>query len=545
MSDLLTYNGNSNLKRKGQDLEWDLEMVKEYKKCSNDPIYFIRNYVKIVHVDHGLVPFNLYDYQEDMVNSMINNRNTIITTARQVGKSTTTVAFILWYILFNDDKTVALLANKGDTAREILSRVKLAFEHLPKWLQHGVVEWNKGSIELENNSKILAGATSGSAIRGYSINLLFIDEAAHIENWNEFFTSVFPTISSGKTTKVVLVSTPNGLNDFYKIWVNALEGRNQYNPIFVPWHQVPGRDEAWKEETLSGMNYDYEKFDQEYNVEFQGSSGTLISGAKLKQLVHQTPLHEKDGLAIYKQHEEGRTYSLVADVSRGKGMDYSAFHVIDITKMPYQQVAVFRDNITAPRDYAAIIYGIAKTYNNAQVLVEINDIGEVIPDILHEEYEYENILYSENRGRNGKSITLSWKSNIDKGVRTTKAVKATGCSILKLLVEQDQLIINDHETISELSTFSKKGVSYEAEPGAHDDLAMGLVLFAWLSSQAYFKDLTDINTMSLLREKSEEQMMEDLIPFGFISENGNEPTVNQVVGVRGNSTDWLLGTDEW
>lgn len=516
LNNLKGYNGNLNLKRSNQNIEWTPDLVQEYIKCSQDPVYFTETYMKIINIDRGLVSFKLYDYQKEMLKSMQENRFNIIATARQAGKSTVTCAFVLWYIIFHGEKTVALLANKGETAREILGRIQLAYQHLPRWLQQGVKEWNKGSMELENNSRVIAAATSSDAIRGYSINLLFIDEAAFIENWDSFFTSVYPTISSGKESKIVLVSTPNGLNHFYAIWQNAQEKRNGYAPIKVMWHDVPGRDEKWKQDTLSSMNFDFEKFEQEYCVEFLGSSGTLIAGWKLKELVHKTPITHKDGLSQYVQPLQGHSYTCLVDVSRGKGLDYSAFHIIDVTRMPYEQVCVYRNNMVTPIDYAEVIFRVCKAYNNASVMVEINDIGEQVGHSLHYDFEYDNVLFTENAGRSGKRITSGFGATVDKGIRTTKTVKSVGCSILKLLVEQNQLMIHDFHTIEELATFSRKGQSYEAEEGKHDDLVMGLVLFAWLSDQQYFKDYTNINTLMKLREKTEDEIMSDLMPFGFV-----------------------------
>jgi hypothetical protein len=518
MNDLVGgYKGNVLLKKTNQNIEWTPELVQEYVKCQEDPVYFTENYMKIISINEGLTSFNMYEYQKDMVKSFKDNRYTIVTTARQAGKSTTTCAFILWYIIFHPDKTVALLANKGDTAREILGRVQLAYQHLPKWLQQGVVEWNKGSFVLENNSRVLAAATSGSAIRGYTINLLFIDEAAFIDNWDEFFTSVYPTISSGLESKIILVSTPNGLNHFHATWANAQKGQNGYHPILVHWTSVPGRDEKWKAETLAGMNFDHEKFDQEYNCEFLGSSGTLIAGWKLKELVSSNPILQKDGLTQFAHPEKDHVYMMVCDVSRGKGLDYSAFQLMDVTRMPYQQAAVYRNNAITPLDYADIIYRTAKAYNNASVLVEVNDIGEQVSTSLNYDFGYENVLFTENAGRSGKRITTGFGGgSIDKGIRTTKIVKSIGCSILKLLVEQNQMVVRDINTISELGTFSKKGKSFEAEPGKHDDLVMCLVLFAWLSDQQYFKDYTNINTLMSLRDKTEEDIEQDLAPFGFV-----------------------------
>ena len=518
------YNGNQNIKGKGAKISFTAEMVQEFLKCAQDPIYFAEKYIKIVHVDHGLIPIVMYDYQKEIANAITYNRRVSVNTSRQAGKTTTAVAIILHYVLFNDHKTVALLANKGDAAREILDRIKIAYEALPKWMQQGVVEWNKGSVEFENGCKIIAAATSSSAIRGKSISFLYIDETAFVENWDEFFASVFPTISSGKTTKILFTSTPNGLNHFYKTCEGAKEGKNGYIYVEVPWYKVPGRDDAWKQETLSAMDFDYEKFAQEFECQFLGSSGTLIEGSKLKSLVIKTPIHEQAGVSMYQAPEKGRVYACIVDVSRGKGLDYSAFQVLDITKMPYRQVCCFRDNMVTPVDYADIIFRITKNYNDAYILIEINDIGEQVSEILHNDFEVETLLYTESAGRAGKRISTGFGRNVDKGIRTTKSVKAVGCNVMKMLIEQDQLIVNDFNTIQELSRFSRRGNSYEAEPGAHDDLVMGLVLFAWLTNQMFFKDLTDINTLAMLREKSEEQIMEELTPFGFYDDGIEEET---------------------
>lgn len=528
-----SYNGNPNLKRSGVNVNWTPELAKEYLKCKEDVVYFVTTYMKIININRGLVNFIPYPYQEHMLKTMAGERYTVIATARQAGKSTTTCGFILWYIIFHADKTVALLANKGDTAREILGRIQLAYQHLPKWLQHGAKEWNKGSFELENNSRVIAAATSSNNIRGYSINLLFIDEAAFIENWDDFFTSVYPTISSGTESKIVLVSTPNGLNHFYKIWQNAAEGKSNYKPIKVMWHDVPGRDEVWRKDTLSAMNFDTEKFDQEYAVEFQGSSGTLIAGWKLKELVHQTPLVKKDGLEQFKQPIQNNSYVCIVDVSRGKGLDYSAFSIIDVSKMPYEQVCVYRNNLISPIDYADIIFRVCKSYNSAATLVEINDIGEQVATALHFDFEYDNVLFTESAGRSGKRITAGFGGNIDKGIRTTKSVKSVGCSILKLMIEQNQLILNDFNTINELSTFSRKGLSFEAESGKHDDMVMGLVLFAWLSDQMYFKEYTNINTLARLREKTDDELLQDLTPFGFFDNGMTHEEINESPRSRG------------
>jgi hypothetical protein len=515
------YLGNINLKGKGSHAGWTEEQIKEFLKCSEDPIYFSEKYIKIVHVDHGFIPIKLYDYQKEIIEKITNNRKLVTTASRQCGKTTTATAVILHYVIFNTHKTIALLANKGDTAREILSRIKLAYEALPIWIQHGVIEWNKGSVSLENGCKIIAGSTSSSAIRGTSVSFLYIDECAHIENWSEFFSSVYPTISSGKTTKILMTSTPLGLNHFWSIVDGARKKNNGYEIVEVNWYDVPGRDEAWRQDTLASMNFNTEQFAQEFENAFLGSSGTLIEGSTLKSLVPEFPIKCEQGLSIYEYPQEDHNYVCIVDVSRGKGLDYSAFQILDVTRMPYVQVATFRDNLTTPVEYAEILFRAGTYYNTAVVLIEINDIGEQVSELLHYDYEYEGILSTESAGRSGRRISGGFGKSIDKGIRTTKTVKSIGCSILKLLVEQRQMILKDQDTIKELSTFSRKNNSYEAESGCHDDLVMCLVLFAWLSEQPYFKEYTNINTLKTLRTKTEEELMEDVLPFGFL-DDGNE-----------------------
>lgn len=541
--DYRSYLGNVNLKRKGVAIDWTQEMVQEFVKCAKDPIYFAEKYIQIVHVDHGLIPIVCYDYQKEIIKKTTDNRRVCVVTSRQAGKTTTAVCLILHYILFNDHKLVALLANKGDAAREILDRIKTAYEALPKWLQQGVIEWNKGSVEFENGSKIIAAATSSSAIRGKSVSFLYIDETAFVENWDEFFASVFPTISSGTSTKILLTSTPNGLNHFYKTCEGAKAKKNGYEFVQVMWTDVPGRDDKWREETLAAMDFDTEKFAQEMECEFLGSSGTLIAGWKLKQLVYKEAVKEVGGIIVYEEPKQEGNYVIVVDVSRGKGLDYSAFQVIDISQMPYVQVGAYRNNMITPVDYAAAVHAAAKYFNDANILVEVNDIGEQVSTIIFEEYEYENMLLTENNGREGKRLlsgVAGFSGKADKGIRTTKSVKSIGCSMIKLLIEQNQLIVNDFETIREMSTFSQKGTSYEAEPGNHDDLMMCLVLFGWLSNQRFFKELTDINTVINLKEMNEEKVFSELVPFGIVDDGQNDFEDPKPVTTRGNDYSWLL-----
>lgn len=526
------YRGNNLIKRAGEQIAFTPWMVQEWIKCSEDPIYFIEKYVKIIHLDHGIVPFHLWDFQKDMVMTMWKERWTIIATARQVGKSTTTCAFVLWMILFHQHKHVAILADKGETAREILGRVKLAYSMVPKWMQSGIPEggWNKGTILLENGSIVFAAATSSAAIRGYSINMLFLDEVAHVEGWDEFESAVLPTISSSKTAKVIMVSTPKGMNHFYKYWTLANKAKddehwNGYHPIHVNWDRVPGRDAKWYQDTLNTMSGNIDKFNQEFGVEFLGSSDTLIAGWKLKELVHQTPIHYDKGLSQYILPENGHQYLIVADTSHGKGQDHSAFSCIDISKMPYRIACVYRSNTTSPYDYADIMVKTALSYNRAWILAENNDVGQTVNTLLHETFVYDGILYSRSSGRNGKALSAGFNTGAEIGVRTTTILKIQGCAHLKLLIEQNQLIIDDLHTIEELSTFVKDGPSYKADKnvsGSKDDLVMGLVIFAWATDQAYFKELTDINAVANIRDQTDKETEEMLVPFGIHYDSAEE-----------------------
>ena len=534
-----TYLGNPNLKSVGQPVEWTEESVEEYRKCMEDPQHFIENYVKVIHVDKGLIRFDMYPYQKKMIDSFVNDRFVICKMPRQTGKSTTIISFLLHYILFNESVNCAILANKLATARELLSRLQLAYEHLPKWMQQGVVVWNKGNIELENGSKILAAATSSSAVRGSSFNIIFLDEFAHVPNniADQFFTSVYPTISSGETTKVFIVSTPLGLNMFYKLWVDAEEGRNNYTPIDVDWREVPGRDDKWKEETIK--NTSQQQFTQEFECEFIGSTATLIAPSKLKSMTFQVPIVSKNGMDVYEQPQSGKSYSIVADTSHGKGMDYSAFSVFDITQIPYRQVAKYRDNVISPMVYPNVIYQTGRRYNNAWTLIEINDIGQAVAESLYNDLEYENMLMCSMHGRAGQKIGSGFGKNAQYGIRTSKQLKRIGCAALKEMIETDKLIIPDFDTIAELTTFASKYNSYEAEEGHHDDLAMGLVVFAWLVQQQYFKDMTDLDIRQQMYKDQMKSMEEDMLPFGIIDDGRSDDTFTDSEG-----TTWQV-VEDW
>ena len=520
-----TYLGNPNLKAKGVPVNFDKEHVKEYIKCSKNPVYFAKNYVKIINVDKGLVPFKLYKFQKEMVETFNANRFSICKLPRQSGKSTTVTAYILWLILFKDSQNIAILANKGSLARDLLGKIQFAYEYLPKWLQQGIVVWNKGNIELENSSKVVAAATSSSAIRGGSYNLIFLDEFAFVGNnlAEEFFSSVYPTISSGQTSKVIIVSTPNGMNHFYKMWTDAEEKNSQYVPIEVHWSEVPGRNQKWKKETIA--NTSQEQFRQEFECEFLGSAGTLIHPTKLRTLAHVAPIKKWQDVEIYEEPKQDAIYTMSVDVSRGVGLDYSAFIVVDISQMPYKLVAKYRSKDISPLLYPTIIYNVAKYYNEAYVLVEINDIGQQVADILHQDLEYENMLATSIKGRAGQQISGGFSGNSSMGIRTTKQVKRIGCSNLKDLVEQDKFIVQDYETIVELSTFISKSGSYESEEGSHDDLVMCCVLFSWLAKQTYFRDITNTDIRQKIYDEKLRMLDDEALPFAIIDDGQPEPGV--------------------
>jgi len=539
MSDL--YLNNPLLKKAYVPIEYTQEQIEEVIKCSKDINYFIKTYTKIISLDKGLINFEMYPFQEDMSRTIADNRFTVIKTCRQAGKTTISAAVILWHAIFNDSYTIAILANKLSTAREILSRVQRGYENLPKWLQQGVVTWNKTNIELENGSQIIAASTASSAIRGFSINFLYLDEFAFVPRniQDDFFTSVYPTIISGTNTKVVITSTPNGFDLFYKIWINSVEGRNEYANFSVSWWDVPGRDDEWREKTIANTSED--QFRQEFEAEFLGSANTLISPNVLRSLTFTTPIssHYEGSLTVYKEPEKGGVYFCVVDTSRGVGMDASAFVVIDVSSVPYEVVACYKNNIIDPLVYPDVIHNVVKNYNEAYTLVEINDNGQQIADILHHDYEYEHIIFTSVKGRAGQVIGGGFSSSVQRGVRTTKQVKRIGCSTAKTMIEKEKIKLHDFNLINELSTFIQKGTSYEADIGSHDDLIMCVVLFAWATNQPFFKDLTDTDFRKKLMEDRERLISDDVLPFGFIDDGSDfEETINNQ-----NSTDFWNDMD--
>lgn len=520
MSD--AYLGNPNLKKINTPVDFSRDQIVEYQKCAGNPVYFMEKYIQIVSLDEGLVPFKMYPFQRDIVKTIHDNRFTICKLPRQSGKSTTTISYLLHYALFNPNSNIAILANKSSTARDILGRLQLAYENLPKWLQQGVINWNKGNIELENKSTIVAAATSSSAIRGGSFNIIFLDEFAFVPtNIAEmFFSSVYPTISAGKSSKIMIVSTPHGMNMFYKIWTDAINKNNTYIPIEVDWREVPGRDEKWKEETI--RNTSEQQFQTEFDCEFLGSVNTLINSTKLKSLAHVDPQRSNE-IDVFEMPQKNHTYACTVDVSRGTNNDYSAFVIFDVSQMPYKMVAKYRSNEIKPVVFPNIIDTICRKYNYAYVLIETNDLGQQVADAMQFECEYDNMLMCTQKGRSGQILGGGFSGRGSSlGLRMTKAAKRVGCSNLKSLLEGDKLLVQDFDTIAELSTFISRGKSWEAEDGCHDDLVMCLVIFSWLANQAYFKELTDNDMRNALFAEQANALEQDMAPFGFMDDGINE-----------------------
>ena len=517
------YLGNPNLKKANTAFEFTATQIEEFIKCKDDPVYFAKKYIQIVSLDSGLVPFDPYDFQEKLIKRFHEHRFNICMMPRQTGKSTTSVAYLLHYVVFNDSVNVGILANKAATARELLGRLQLAYENLPKWMQQGVLAWNRGSLELENGSKILAASTSASAVRGMSFNILFLDEFAFVPNHiaDSFFASVYPTITSGKSTKVIMVSTPHGMNHFYRMWHDAERKQNEYVPTSVHWSEVPGRDEKWREQTIA--NTSEQQFKVEFECEFLGSVDTLINPAKLRALVYENALKSSNGLDVYVEPQKDHEYMCTVDVARGMDNDYSAFVVVDITSYPHQVVAKYRNNSIKPMLFPSIIHDTIRGYNNAWVLCEVNDIGDQVASILNYDLEYPNLLQCSMRGRAGQIVGQGFSGKKTQlGVKMSKAVKALGCSNLKTMIETDKVVFKDYEIISELTTFIQKRTSFEAEEGCNDDLAMCLVIYAWMVDQDYFKELTDQDVRKRLYEDQKDQIEQDMAPFGFISDGLDE-----------------------
>lgn len=527
------YLGNPNLKKANTAIEFTQEQIYEFMRCKEDPVYFANKYIKIVSLDEGLTQFHPYHFQEKLINNFHENRFNICKMPRQTGKSTTVVSYLLHYAVFNDSVNIGILANKAATARELLGRLQTAYENLPKWMQQGIIAWNKGSLELENGSKILAASTSASAVRGMSFNILFLDEFAFVPNHvaDSFFASVYPTITSGKNTKVIIVSTPHGMNHFYRMWHDAEKGKSEYIPTDVHWSEVPGRDSKWRETTIA--NTSEAQFKVEFECEFLGSVNTLIAPSKLRTLIYDNPIQRNAGLDVYENPIQDHDYVMTVDVARGVGEDYSAFVVVDITEFPHKIVCKYRNNDIKPMLFPNIIYELARNYNSAYVLCEVNDIGDQVASILQYDLEYQNLLMCSMRGRAGQIVGQGFSGKKTQlGVKMSKTVKKVGSLNLKTLIEENKLIFNDYEIISELTTFISKHNSFEAEEGCNDDLAMCLVIYAWLVQMDYFKELTDQDVRKRLYEEQKNQIEQDMAPFGFLNDGLGEDSFVDAQGDR-------------
>ena len=522
-----SYRDNPLLKKAGVEHAYTQEEVDEYIRCSKDPVYFAERYIKIVNVDRGLMPFEMWDFQKEMIRTYHESRFSITKCPRQVGKTTTSVAYLLWVTLFSADQNIAVLANKGSLARDILAKYQLAYENLPMWLQQGVITWNKGNVELENGSKIIAASTSSSAVRGGAFNIVFLDEFAFVPAniANEFFNSVYPVISSGKTTKIIIVSTPNGMNLFYKLWMDAIGKKNGYKTFEIHWSMVPGRDEKWREETIK--NTSEEQFRQEFECEFLGSTNTLISGSKLAQMVYKEPIAKHELLSIYEYPIKGdeersadHIYAITVDPAEGRNMDASSFSVFDVSSVPYRQVAKYNSSSISPVLFPTVIYNTARLFNDAYVLVEINNTPQ-IADTLHQDLEYENVVKIETGNKKAQAMGTGFGRGIQLGIKMSPQVKRIGCSNLKTLIENDKLIINDFDTISQLTTFVSSMNSFKAEEGSNDDIVMTLVIFAWMTTQQYFKEIVNHDLRKQMQLEMLNQSDEEMPSFGIFDDGNN------------------------
>jgi len=519
-----SYNGNPKIKADGVQQTFTAHEVQEYIRCRDDVEYFCKNYVKVISLDHGLVPFELRGYQSNLVKHYSDNRFSIVLAPRQSGKSVTSVAWLLHYIIFNADKKVAVLANKGATAREMLSRFTLMLENLPFFLQPGVRVLNKGNIVFGHNSEIIAAATSSSSIRGISANIIFLDEFAFVHKAEEFYTSTYPVISSGSDTKVIITSTPNGVgNMFYKLWQGAISKSNEFKSFTIHWRDVPGRDDAWRAKTIA--NTSEAQFRQEFSCEFVGSADTLINSTCLLGLQAQSPININHDIVYYESPQEDHAYILIADVSKGRGQDYSTFSAIDISSRPFKQVCTYRNNTISPLLFPNLIVRAAMQYNQALVLVENNDVGQVVCNAIYYDHEYENMFTTSAVKSNGIGVVMS------------KKVKRIGCSNLKDLLEGNKLHIVDPYTIAEFANFVPKGDSFAAAEGSHDDSVMNFVLFSWFVSTDIFNGMSNTDLRELLYSEKMLEMEEDLPPFGYVSTGSSviNDSYNELIN---NAKEW-------
>ena len=503
------YLGNNLIKRAGVETSYTEEQLVEYQKCSEDPCHFIETYTQIISLDEGLVPFQLRGYQEELIKHYNDNRFSVVLAARQSGKSITSCAYLLWYLLFTPEVTVAILANKGAIAREMIARIVTMLETVPFFLQPGVKILNKGNIEFGNDSKIVAAATSSSSIRGMSINMLYLDEFAFVEDAETFYTATYPVITSGKDSKVIITSTANGVgNMFHKIYESAVHGNSEYESFLINWFDVPGRDEEWKKQTIA--NTSEAQFEQEYGNSFLGTGNTLINADTLLGLRAIDPDWRKDNVSVYERPKAGHTYITTVDVSQGRGIDYSTFSIFDVTAKPFKQVCTYRDNMISPMLFPDLINKYCRPYNESLVIIENNAEGSMVATQLHYDIEYPNVFV--------QGMTKS----TDIGITMSRKIKRVGCSTLKELMEENRLSVVDRPTITEMMTFVNKGNSFEADRGYHDDMVMNCVLFSWFVTTDYFTNLTDTAVKDLLYAEQQKMIEDDMLPAGIFGQQQHE-----------------------
>tara|TARA_X000000950_G_scaffold255390_1_gene319957 strand:+ start:3488 stop:5068 length:1581 start_codon:yes stop_codon:yes gene_type:complete len=513
------YLGNTQVKRAGVDTSYTDEEMQEYIKCTKDPIHFIESYTQIISLDEGMIPFTLRGYQGKLIEHFNQNRFSVVLASRQSGKSITSCAYLLWYILFHPEVTVAVLANKGAIAREMIARIVTMLESVPFFLQPGVKILNKGNIEFGNDSKIVAAATSSSSIRGMSINMLYLDEFAFVEDAETFYTATYPVITSGKDSKVIITSTANGVgNMFHKIYESAIHEQSEYKSFTINWYDVPGRDEEWKEQTIA--NTSEAQFEQEYGNSFLGTGNTLVNSNTLLGLKAVEPDWNKDGVNVYERPKEGHEYICTVDVSQGRGLDYSTFTIIDVTEKPFKQVCTYRDNTLSPMLYPDLLNKYCRPYNEALIIIENNAEGGMVATQLHYDIEYPNVF-----------VQGMTKAD-DIGVTMSRKIKRIGCSTMKELLEENRLLVKDRATITELMTFINKGPSFEADKGYNDDMVMNLVLFSWFITTDYFYNLTDKKVKDLLYSEQQKLIEDDLLPPGVFGTDKQEESFVDKAGDR-------------
>lgn len=490
--------------------------IQEIYKCSTDIFYFIENYVQIFTLDNGWVVPKLRSYQKKLIQHYLDNRFSNVMMGRQSAKSTTTLLFILWKIIFFPDTTVGMAANKESMATENLSRLKDYFENLPIWLKVGVKAWNSTFITLDNGSKVYSAATSGNTFRGLGLSLLFVDEVAFIDCWDDFSKSVLPTISSGTKSQAIYTTTPKGLNHFYHMWTNGENGKSLFKNFRVEWWEVPGRDEAWKQEMLATLPGGEIEFAQEYACEFLGSSDTLINISSLKMLRY-SEVYVRDiftfGFKRYEEVRECHQYIMTVDPAKD-GLDKFAVHVFDVSKFPFIQVASANLNVNYLK-MPGVLYEIGTYYNNAFIIIENNEgAGQSVVDKLYDNYEYENLYRDPNKEYYG--------------FRTTSTTRNQILSNLKIFLENNKIYLNDKDTIDQLFVFINRGGKYQADKGYHDDLVMALaILFAPFLHKNMYSDYQSF-IASLEGEKEEIENL-NISTFGFFDAGTEE--VREVRGL--------------